>query len=295
MRFPGILPAVTTPFDEDGQVDTAALADTVRVLLDAGVHGVVGTGTMGEAGSLTRSERGQVLGAIVEAVDGRVPVVAGVSSPTAAQSVALGEDAARAGVDALMLLPPLGYRADAAELAAFYAAVAEGTGLAIMLYNNPEASGVDLDAATIAGIAERVEGVVAVKECSGDARRIPALLAAAPGLELLVGGDDWALEGLCSGATGWVSGVADVAPAECVALYEHCRAGELEAAREVYQRLLPLARFDMTPKLVQYFKAALDAAGLAGGPCRPPRLPLADTERADLLAALAVLREGVPA
>jgi len=142
---------------------------------------------------------------------------------------------------------------------------------------------------------EAIDAVVAVKECSGDARRIPALLNAAPGLEVLIGGDDWALEGFCAGATGWVTGVADVAPRECVALYEHCLAGELDAAREVYQRLLPLARFDMTPKLVQYFKAAQDEVGLAGGPCREPRLPLGRGEREDLLAALAVLREGVPA
>jgi dihydrodipicolinate synthase/N-acetylneuraminate lyase len=110
---------------------------------------------------------------------------------------------------------------------------------------------------------------------------------------VLVGGDDWALEGFCAGATGWVSGVADVAPAECVALYEHCRTGELDAARELYGRLLALARFDMAPKLVQYFKAALDEVGFAGGPTRPPRLPLTDAEREELGAALAALRAGL--
>jgi 4-hydroxy-tetrahydrodipicolinate synthase len=141
---------------------------------------------------------------------------------------------------------------------------------------------------------EEIDRVVAVKECSGDARRIPALLDAAPGLEVLVGGDDWALEGFCSGATGWVSGVADVAPAECIALYDACRAADLDTARSIYSRLLPLARFDMTPKLVQYFKAALDERGLAGGDCRPPRMPLTEVELADLKAALRAL-EGVPA
>ena len=194
-----------------------------------------------------------------------------------------------------MCLPPLGYRADVAELIAYYEAVADGTGLPVMLYNNPEASGVDLRAEQIVAIADRVPGIVAVKECSGDVRRIPALIAAAPQLEILVGGDDWALEGFAAGATGWVTGVADVAPRECVALYEHCLAGELEPAREIYQRLLPLARFDMTPKLVQYFKAAQDEVGLAGGPCRAPRLPLTAGEREDLAAAMAVLRAGVPA
>jgi dihydrodipicolinate synthase/N-acetylneuraminate lyase len=222
-----------------------------------------------------------------------VPVIAGVSSGTPQASGALGADAAAAGADAIMLLPPLGYRADERELEAFYGAVAEAAGLPVMVYNNPEASGVDLSPATLLRLHGALEAVVAVKECSGDARRIPALLNAADGLEVLVGGDDWALEGFCAGAGGWVTGVGVVAPRDCVELWERCRAGELEAARSVYRRLLPLARFDMTPKLVQYFKAAMDAVGYAGGPARPPRLELTGDERAALDAALAALR--VPA
>jgi dihydrodipicolinate synthase/N-acetylneuraminate lyase len=294
MRFPGILPAVTTPFDASGAVDVAALQANVRALLDAGVHGIVGTGTMGEAGSLSATERREVLAAIVAAVDGRAPVVAGVSAATPAQAIGYAADAVAEGVTALMCLPPLGYRGDDREVEAFYAAVADAGGLPLMAYNNPEASGVDMSPALIARIGANVENVVAVKECSGDARRIPALLNATD-LEILVGGDDWALEGFCAGATGWVSGVADVAPGECVALYEHCRAGELEAAREVYRRLLPLARFDMTPKLVQYFKAAMDEVGLVGGVTRPPRLPLTEGEHEELRAAVALLKTGVAA
>jgi 4-hydroxy-tetrahydrodipicolinate synthase len=244
---------------------------------------------------MSADERRTVIAAIAAEADGAVPVIAGVSSGTATASIAYAREAAEAGAVAIMCLPPLGYRADLRELVAFYRAVAEGSGRPVMLYNNPEASGVDLDAASIAAIAAEVPGIVAVKECSGDARRIPALLAAAPHLEVLVGGDDWALEGFCAGAAGWVSGVAVVAPRECVALYERCRAGELEPAREIYRRLLPVARFDMTPKLVQYFKAAQDEVGFAGGPCREPRLPLSEQERANLMDALAVLHEGVPA
>jgi 1-pyrroline-4-hydroxy-2-carboxylate deaminase len=289
MRFPGILPAVTTPFDDSGAIDVDALRANVRALLDAGVHGIVGTGTMGEAGSLSATERRTVIAAIAEAVDGRVPVLAGVSSATAEQAGAFATDAAAAGAVAIMCLPPLGYRGDERELAAFYAAVAGATGLPLMLYNNPEAAGVDLPAELIARIAAQVDHVVAVKECSGDVRRIPALLNSTD-IEVLVGGDDWALEGFSAGATGWVSGVAVVAPADCVALYEHCRVGELEPAREIYARLLPVARFDMTPKLVQYFKAAMDAVGYTGGPTRAPRLPLTDGEREELRAALDVLK-----
>jgi 4-hydroxy-tetrahydrodipicolinate synthase len=288
MRFPGIIPAVTTPFDASGDVDVGALEGNVAALLDAGVHGVVATGTMGEAGSLSTAERRAVVAAVARAVDGRVPVIAGVSSGTPAAAIALAADAAEAGAVALMLLPPLGYRADADETVAYYRAVGEAAGLPLMAYNNPEASGVDMRADLLVRLYEEVDAVVAVKECSGDVRRIPALLEAAPGLEVLVGGDDWALEGFCAGATGWVTGVADVLPRECVDLYEACRAGDLETARAIYFRLLPLARFDMTPKLVQYFKAAMDAVGFAGGPTRPPRLPLTEAERAALEDAMAV-------
>jgi 4-hydroxy-tetrahydrodipicolinate synthase len=294
MRFEGIVPAVTTPFDAHGEIDVPALERNLGALLDGGVHGIVATGTMGEAGSMSGAERRLVVETVVAACDGRVPVIAGVSAGTPAAAIGFGSSAAEAGATALMLLPPLGYRADADEIVAHYRAVSEVVGLPVMAYNNPEASGIDMEPALVVRLFEQVEHVVAVKECSGDVRRIPALINAAPELEVLVGGDDWALEGFAAGATGWVSGVADVAPAECVELWEACRAADLERARAIYARLLPLARFDMTPKLVQYFKAAMDAKGLAGGPTRPPRLPLTIEEERALGAAMKVL-EGVPA
>ena len=293
MRFEGIIPAVTTPFDDSGAVDQVALERNVRALLDGGVHGLVATGTMGEAASLSVTERRTVVETVAAAAAGSVPVIAGVSSSTPGQVAALAADAAAAGAGAIMLLPPLAYRAADREIVQWYTAAAQ-SGMPVMAYNNPEASGTDMPAPLIARLAD-VEGVVAVKECSGDTRRIPAILEAAEGrLEVLVGGDDWALEGFSAGATGWVSGVAVVAPRECVALYEHVRAGDLEAARGVYRRLLPLARFDMTPKLVQYFKAAMDAVGLVGGPCRPPRLGLEPDERVALGDAVRMLGAEVP-
>jgi 4-hydroxy-tetrahydrodipicolinate synthase len=290
-HFEGIIPAVTTPFDASGAIDEAALERNVTAYLDAGVHGLVANGTMGEAGSLSAAERRTVVAAIVRAAGGRVPVIAGVSAGTPSAAIGFAADAAEAGATALMMLPPLGYHGDAREVAAFYRAVAEAGGLPLMAYNNPAASGIDMAPALIAALADGIENVVAVKECSGDVRRIPAIMELAPDLEVLVGGDDWALEGFAAGATGWVTGVADVAPADCVELWERCRAGDLEPARAIYRRLLPLARFDMTPKLVQYFKAAMDEAGLAGGAVRPPRLELTEPERDELAAALRALRE----
>src|SRR5215212_10826457 len=291
MRFPGVIPAVTTPFDASGRVDLDALGRNARALLDAGMTGLVGNGTMGEAGSLSAAERRSVVEALADAAGGRVTVTAGVSAQTAEAAAAYARDAAAAGAGGLMLLPPLLYGGDERELLAFYAEVAAATDLPVMAYNNPVASGgTDVLPPFLLRLAREVDAVVAIKECSGDARRIAELLADADGgLEVLVGGDDWALEGFAAGATGWISGVASVAPEECVALARHVADGELEAARELNARLLPLARLDMTPKLVQYFKAALDLSGSHGGPTRPPRLPLTEEEQETVRAAVAAL------
>jgi dihydrodipicolinate synthase/N-acetylneuraminate lyase len=291
MAFEGIIPAVTTPFDATDQIDVPALKANVEAMIEAGVHGFVATGTMGEAGSLSSEERRTVVKAVVEASAGRVPVTVGVSSGSALTSLAYALDAKALGATAIMSLPPLGYRADEDEVVAFFTELASGAGLPVMAYNNPEASGVDMPPELIVRIYEAVDGIVAIKECSGDVRRISAIANATSDLEVLVGGDDWALEGFAAGATGWVTGVGVVAPAEVVELYDLVNAGDLPKARALYRRLLPVARFDMTPKLVQYFKAAQDAVGLNGGPTRPPRMPLTAAEREALEAALAILRE----
>jgi 4-hydroxy-tetrahydrodipicolinate synthase len=291
--FPGITPAVLVPFAGDDTIDVGALRANVRHVVDGGVHGLVVNGTMGEAGSLSNDERALVTETVLDAAGG-LPVSAGVSAPSTAAACAYAERAKAAGVHGVMCLPPILYRGTSDELAAHFAAVADAAGLPVMAYNNPEASGIDMTPDVIAEIAAKVPGVVAVKECSGDARRIAALLGATD-IEILVGGDDWALEGFAAGASGWVSGVANIAPAECVQLAELVEQGRLPEARELYQRLLPLARLDMTPWLVQYFKGALDAVGLTGGPSRPPRGALNAEQRAILADAVGALRLPVAA
>ena len=279
--FPGIIPAVVVPFAEDDSIDVEALRANVTHLIDGGVHGLVVNGTMGEAGALSDDERGLVIDTVLGVADGRLPVTAGVSSASTAASRRYAEQARAAGAQGVMCLPPVLYRGTPEELAAHFAAVAEASGLPVMAYNNPEASGQDLMPEVIAEIAAAVPAVVAVKECSADARRIAELLGSTD-IEVLVGGDDWALEGFAAGSTGWVSGVANIAPRECVELFDAVNDGRLPEARELYQRLLPLGRLDMTPWLVQYFKGAMDAVGLVGGPTRPPRLPLG-AEQQELL------------
>ena len=274
----GVHAAIVTHFDSELKVDHDAVAAEVNRLLGAGVHGIVPNGSVGEGGSLSREERRAVIETVVGAAAGRGPVCAGISAATAEQASVYARDALSAGADGAMILPPLLYRADERELIEFFGSVARATDLPLLVYNNPLGSGTDLHPELLARLAREVSSVTAFKETSGDARRIAELVNLCPDVDVLVGGDDWALEGLCAGAVGWVSGVVDVLPAESVRLFELCTTGELTSARELYAELLPLARLDMTPKLVQYFKAALDELGLGGGPCRPPRLPLTDGE-----------------
>jgi 4-hydroxy-tetrahydrodipicolinate synthase len=231
-----------------------------------------------------------VIGAIADAAAGRVPVLAGIAAPTARVATRYAQTARESGATALMMLPPLNYNGDFREIAGYFAAVGEATGMEIMAYNNPGASGVELSVETIARLGNEVEPVVAIKECSGETRNIAAIIGAtSDDFEVVVGGDDFALEGFCAGATGWVSGVANVIPGDCVKLYDACREGDLATARELYQRMLPLARLDFDPKLVQYFKGAMDQVGLHGGLCREPRMPLTAAEQAVLDRAMAAL------
>ena len=288
--FAGMLPAVMTPFGADLTIDDSELAGSVDWLIGAGVSGLVATGTMGEASALSEAEREHVAELVVDAAAGRVPVIVGVSSDTPDRAGRLARAAQRAGARGLMCTPPPSYRADEREIAAFFTAVAAATDLPLMVYNNPSVTHNDMPPRLIAELSG-VDTVWAVKETSGDCRRIAEILDLTDGvMEVLVGGDDWALEGVAAGATGWVTGCGVVAPVESAALFDACIGGRFDRARQIYRYLLPLARLDMEPKLVQYFKAALDETGRYGGPCRPPRLPLTATEAARVAAAVTALR-----
>ena len=287
MTFRSVIPALLTPFQDDLSLAPERLAENAGGLVERGIRDVVVCGTMGEAGALSDDERRIV---IETAIASGARVTVGISSPDGPSAATRAEAAASLGAIGLMCLPPTTYVADERELDAHFAAVTSATDLPVMLYNNPEAARQDLSPETIVRLAERHERIVAVKECSGDARRIAHLVElAGERLEVLVGGDDWALEGYASGALGWVSGVANVAPELCLELESLVADGDLDGARACHSRLLPLARLDMTPKLVQYFKAALDLTGSHGGPTRPPRLPLTEDEQETVRAAVAAL------
>lgn len=289
MRWHGVMPAVTTPFLPDLSIDFELLGRHLNWLIRSGATGIVALGSLGEGATLTPDEKRRVLGACREAIAGRVPLVAGVAALSTSEAVELARDSERLGCSGLMVLPPYVYRGDWRENQAHFGAVIGTTGLSCMLYNNPIAYGTDVLPEQVALLAEAHPNLHAVKESSGDVRRVTAIRALlGDRLALLVGLDDAILEGVAAGAAGWIAGLVNGLPEESARLFELARSGRWAEAYRLYDWFLPLLRLDTLPKFVQLIKLVQAEAGMGSETVRPPRLPLAGTERE---AALSLIRE----
>lgn len=280
----GVYPAATTQFAEDLSIDLGETQRVQSALVEDGVDGLILLGTCGENNSLEPDEKRTVLRGGVEAVGGRVPLVAGVSELTTARAIQYAKDAEAIGVDALMLLPAMVYVPTAAELQAHFRAVAEATSLPIMLYNNPPAYRVSIDFETLEGLAD-VPNIVAVKESAPDPRRFTDVINRfGSRYEVMAGLDDIALEGLLLGASGWVSGLTSAFPVESVRLVAAVNEGKWEEARAIYRWFMPLLHLDAEHDLVQSIKLAEQIMGRGSERVRMPRLPLAGQRRKDVIA-----------
>jgi 4-hydroxy-tetrahydrodipicolinate synthase len=278
--FAGVMPAITTPFAADGGVDHPATARQVRFLLDQGCTGVVPCGSLGEGSTLAFEEKLAVMRTCVGAAGG-APVVPGIAAAATAEAVALAEGAAAAGCAGLMVLPPYIYSSDWNEMSAHVGAVMRATPLPCLLYNNPVAYRTDFLPEQIAELAMRHPNLAAVKESSGDVRRVTAIRALlGERLAIGVGVDDVVVEGVAAGAAFWIAGLADALPAEAVALFEHARAGRLAEASALYAWFLPLLRFDTVTKFVQLIKLVQERCGVCSARTRAPRLALSGAELA---------------
>jgi 1-pyrroline-4-hydroxy-2-carboxylate deaminase len=287
MEWKGVLPAVTTPFDIDLSVDLPALTQHCRWLVDQGCSGVIVLGSLGEGGVLDRGEKRRIVESAVRALGGRGPVVAAVAALRTSDAVDLAREVAVAGAQALMILPPYVYRGDWRETHMHFSAVLRATSLPCMLYNNPIAYGTDVHPEQLLELATEHPTLVAVKESSGDIRRITgirALLGAR--LAISVGIDDEILEGVDAGATSWVAGLANAFPRESVELFRRAVRGQRSEAFELYRWFLPLLRMDTSPKFVQLIKLIQAEAGHGSARVRPPRLELEGDERAQALEIL---------
>jgi 4-hydroxy-tetrahydrodipicolinate synthase len=292
--FGGVIVATALPFKEDSgapaglAVDWDAFAEHCRHVVDQGCRGVGPNGSLGEYSSLTDAERRRVIQVAVEALDGKGVVVAGAHGVGAHQARRWAELAAEDGADGVLLLPPTIYRASESDVLAHYAEV-DKVGIPIMAYNNPFDTKVDLPPPLLARIGE-LDNVIAVKEFSGDIRRVGDILDQTD-LQVVAGADDLLFEALVAGATGWFAGYPNALPAASARLFRLVvEEGRIGVARSLFNELRPLFAWDSKVEFVQAIKLSMDLIGASrGGPTRPPRGPLtadqvktitAQTERA---------------
>ena len=281
----GVFPAITTPFRPDLLLDYEALESHVTWLIECGCRGIVALGSLGEAPTLTLKEKIEIIQCVRHALNGRAPLVAGISALSTADAVSLAKAASAAGADGLMVLPPYVYRGDWRETEAHLSAILEATPLSAMLYNNPVAYGTDILPQQIMELCLRYDNLHAIKESSCDLRRITTLKHFAGNrVALFVGVDDLIVEGIQAGACGWIAGLVNAYPEESVRLFELAEGGPSKELDELYARFLPLLRLDTVPKFVQLIKLVQQEAGRGSERVRPPRLELAGNEREDSLA-----------
>ncbi len=287
----GVVPAITTPFTESGEVDHAFLAAHANRLVDAGCTGIVPLGSLGEGATLSFEEKLAVVKTLVDALGDRAPVVPGIAALATGEAVRLARECERLGARGLMALPPYVYSSDWREMGAHMRAILGATGLPVLLYNNPVAYRTDFTPEHIAELAAEFPLLQAVKESSCDIRRFAAIQALLGGrLDLMVGMDDAIVEGVSMGAVGWIAGVVNAFPEESVRLYQVARDEGAAAAMELYAWMLPLLRMDTVPKFVQLIKLMQARVGMGSERVRAPRLPVEAAERA---AALQVIDRAI--
>ena len=274
----GVFAAITTPFTRTGSVDHGFLRDHVDWLVANGCRGIVALGSLGEAPSLTLDEKRSILTGAHAAIASRVPLIAGISALSTTEARALAREAADLGCEGLMVLPPYVYRGTWRETSAHLDAIIAETPLSCMLYNNPLAYGTDILPVQVHELC-RHENLHAVKESSGDIRRITAIReVAGDRLAIFVGMDDVIVEGIAAGAVGWIAGLVNALPEESVQLFDLATAKGPAAARKLYEWFLPLLRLDTVPTFVQLIKLVQQEVDRGTATVRAPRLELTGDE-----------------
>lgn len=278
-NWKGVFPAVTTKLNQDGSINVESTQASIERLISGGVSGVIVLPMLGENASLAPSEKELVIRSAKEAVAGRVPLLSGLAEITQADAASRAREFETLGVDGLMAFPSLGYKTDGRETAEWYKNLAKASGLPIMIYNNPISYGVDVTPAILKELADSPT-IVAVKEETGDVRRVTdTYIELGDRYKVFCGVDDQIVESVALGSIGWVSGMTNAWPKECVTLFNLAQAGRKEEALELYRILTPAFHLDTHVKLVQYIKFAETLVYGAPEWTRAPRLPLVGKER----------------
>ena len=279
IHWKGIMPAVTTKFTDSDALDLKMFETNIRAQLDAGVHGIVLGGTLGEASTLEEPEKRLLTTSTVEMVKGKVPVLMNVAEQSTKGAIKAAQQAEEDGAKGLMMLPPMRYKAGDRETVEYFKAVANNTSLPIMTYNNPVDYKIEVTLDMFDELL-KCDNIEAVKESTRDISNVSRIKNRfGDRLKIMTGVDTVALESLLMGADGWIAGLVCAFPAETVAIYELQKAGRIKAAIDIYRWFLPLLELDINPKLVQNIKLAEVYTGIGTENVRPPRLPLFGDER----------------
>src|SRR5829696_1983653 len=266
----GVFPAVTTQFREDHSLDIEATARVIDALVRDGVSGLIVCGTVGENTSLSRHEK-----------------VAGIAEFTTAFARETAREAARVGIDGVMVMPALVYSSKPHETAAHFRAVSQATDLPVMVYNNPPIYKNDVTPDILASLAD-CDTIVCFKDSSGDTRRfVDTRNIVGDRFVLFAGLDDVVVESVMMGAVGWVSGMSNAFPREGETLFRLARAGRFAEAMPLYEWFMPLLHLDARPDLVQCIKLCEAIMGRGSALTRPPRLPLEGADKAHVEAVMA--------
>lgn len=292
MNVSGVFPPISTPFDDRGAVDRAALQSNIVRWLTTGVRGVVALGSNGEAPLLDEQESDTVIGAAREVVPRERVLIAGTGRESTRGTILASQRAAALGADAVLVRTPSYFKARMTREAfvAHYTAVADAVSVPVFLYNYPAVTGLSLTPETVATLA-RHPNIAGIKETSTDAAQIAAYIDAARGqaFTVLAGSAPGFYAALCLGARGAILAAACILPKACVALLDAFERGAHEEARDLQRRILPVAAAVTSGFGVPGLKAALDLTGFTGGSPRPPLAPAS----AEAVASIRLMLEPV--
>ena len=278
-NWQGVMPALTTQFDAQEQLNLEAFELNLVAQIEAGVHGIVLGGTLGEASTLTADEKVALLKKAQDVISGRIPVIINIAEQSTDDAIAAAQAAEANGANGLMLLPPMRYKATDEETVQYFAAIAQSTKLPIMIYNNPVDYKIEVTLDMFDQL-QQYKNIQAVKESTRDISNVTRMINRfGSRYQILCGVDTLAMESLVMGADGWVAGLVDAFPKETVAVFAYTKAGKIDEALTIYRWFLPLLELDISPQLVQNIKQCEIATGIGTGHVRKPRLILKGAER----------------
>ncbi|HEV8503975.1 MAG TPA: dihydrodipicolinate synthase family protein [Chitinophagaceae bacterium] len=287
MEWKGVFPALTTPFASNDGLDLPMFEKNLHAQVDAGVHGVIIGGSLGETSTLSISEKEELINFALKKIGSRIPVILNIAEASTKDALQQAALAKQWNVQGLMLLPPMRYKADDRETVEYFKTVARSTDLPIMIYNNPVDYKIEVTLDMFAALAE-YKNINAVKESTRDVSNVTRMKNRfGDRFKILCGVDTIAMEELLLGADGWVAGLVNAFPIETVAVYELTRSGKIDEATAIYRWFMPLLELDIHPKLVQYIKFAQAQTGLGTEHVRAPRLVLEGEERKRILKIIA--------